>query len=229
MPVIVSPDQGRALSGNGYLGRMPLPGQDAASCCRPVRPAAGERPRRNAEEDAAVGDACAEQITGRGPDESGDGGEHEEDRAEQVDGRNGPRDVSAAHAPPCVTDFLDGKPAGDEEAYRAGARRVAGAATRPVPPPPWQSCAAGGQARFEPPSAPRPHASPATGEGHRPRSGPRRLCRLQSPTLPVKASRVPHGARLPLVIEALMIYPRGAGGRRQGPGEGDLALRRQSR
>lgn len=47
----------------------------------------------------------------------------------------------------------------------------------------------------------------------------RQLCWLHSPTLPVKASRVPHGARLPGDRSADDL-PRGAGGRRQGPGEG---------
>src|SRR5207342_3162055 len=69
----------RAIRGGTGRVRAGHLGQQQASA-----PEEAER----AEEGAAVGDAGAEQIAGRGPDERGEGGQHEEDGAEQVDGGN---------------------------------------------------------------------------------------------------------------------------------------------
>src|SRR5215470_18246847 len=103
---------------SGYAGTGDGAGRLGAGQLDQRQAGAPEEAER-AEERAAVGDAGAEQVAGRGPDEGGQGGEAEEDRAEQVDGGDRPGHVTAPHAPAPVADLGQRQPAGREEAGRA--------------------------------------------------------------------------------------------------------------
>ena len=58
-------------------------------------------------------------VAGRGADEGGDRGDHEERRADLVDDRDPPAEVGAAAARPVAVHLGQGEVAGDEEEHAA--------------------------------------------------------------------------------------------------------------